>query len=232
MVCFCQLPKPGNAISRFLLPKRSFINFVPISETGTKRGPRLARGCTETPTKSWPSPAFFPPSLLSLHWCAIQCHLRSSTGGRGWAIAPQARGQTAPALRDQDDRIQENRIRFELRLSAAEGPQASARASVRPQRDDETFLRLKSGSDFKGTVYSLPRAEILKSKPNKETRSTTGKEGFRVHPPSGQGLQRTAPHFHRSRSGPNQSREGGRSQRKPPVTPKSFSSLRAKDVLA
>lgn len=150
MVCFCQLSKPGNAISHFLLPKRSFINFVPISETGTKRGPRLARGRTEIPTKSWPSPAFFPPSPLSLHRCVIQCHLRSSTGGRGWAIAPQARDKRLPHSGPRtDDRIQENRIRFELRLSAAEGPQASARASVRPQRDDETFLRLKSGSDFK-----------------------------------------------------------------------------------
>lgn len=52
-------------------------------------------------------------------------------------------------LRAQDNWIRENQIRFELRLSAAEGPQASAQASVRLRRNDETFLRLKSGSDFK-----------------------------------------------------------------------------------
>lgn len=196
MVCFCQLPKPGNAISHFLLPKRSFINFVPISETGTKRGPRLARGRTETSTKSWPSPAFFPPSPLSLHRCAIQCHLRSSTGGRGWAIAPQARDKRLPHSGPRTTGFR----RTGFALSSASQQLRDLRqvpelpCVLRGMMRHSCDLNLDLTS--KVTVYSLPRAEILKSKPNKEMRSTAGKEGFRVHPPSGQGLQRTAPHFH------------------------------------
>lgn len=95
MAWFCQLPKPGHAISSFLLPKKSFINFLPVSETGTERGPRLARDSTEASRKSWPSPAFSPPPPLSLHRC-WKCHLCSSTGGRGWATAPQAQDKRLP----------------------------------------------------------------------------------------------------------------------------------------
>lgn len=197
MVCFCQLSKPGNAISRFLLPKRSFINFVPISETGTKRGPRLARGRTETSTKSWPSPAFFPPSLLP------------SIGAPSNATCVLAQvgvaGQSPHRLRTNGSRTQgPGRTTGFRRTGFALSSASQQLRDLRQVPELPCVLRgmMRHSCDLnldltsKVTVYSLPRAEILKSKPNKETRSTAGKEGFRVHPPSGQGLQRTAPHFH------------------------------------